>query len=89
VEPRADAVARTRIEVDQGAPAVVGILAAGDEAVLLEVPNEAARGGQREVDASRELTNGGRPHSSDVGEQPDVSPTDRRRLAEQRHQVVR
>ena len=66
--------------MDDGSAAVLGVLAAIDERVLLEVACDPARRGEREAELPGELADGARlvPVGGDVDEHRDVARADRR-----------
>ena len=88
VDPGFDLLLRERVQVDERAPAVVGVLAAVDESVVLEVTRELAGGGQRQTQLGRDFAHRAWALRRDVREHRDVPTAERRLLADQREQFV-
>lgn len=55
LDPRVHLPGLCRVEVDDGAAPVLGVLAPPDESGVLEVAGETARGGQRQPESGRDL----------------------------------
>ena len=79
----------SRVEPDEGAPPVGGVLTAVDEAMVLELADELARGGQREAELARDLADRPLAFGGDVGEHTDVAATERRVAADEVEQLRR
>ncbi len=88
-DPRLDVGCRVGTEPDERAPAVVGVLAAPDEPVVLELPGQLARRGQREAELGGELADRLLALGADVGEHADVAPAERRVAVDEREQLGR
>lgn len=88
VDPGLHLLLRERVQVDERAPAVVGVLAAVDERVVLEVARELAGGGQRQAQLRGDFPHRAGPFRRDVREHADVPAAERRLPADQREQLV-
>ena len=87
-EPRSHVLRRVVVQRDHGAAAVGGVFAALQEAMLLEVPDQLARGRQRQAELARHVSNRALALVADVREDGDVPPAERR-LAVHEHQELR
>ena len=67
---------RLRVERDDGSAAVVGVFAAVDEAVCLELGRQLARRRQRDAERLSDLAHRLRTFGADVGECRDVPPAE-------------
>ena len=65
------------VQADERAPAIVGILAALDEVVALELRRQLARSRQRQPELERELADRALAARADVGEHRDVAAAER------------
>lgn len=88
-EPREDLLRRERVQLDDGAAPVVGVLAAPDELVFLEVARELARCGERQPDLGGDLADRALALRRHVGEDGDVARPERRGPADEREQLRR
>jgi hypothetical protein len=88
LEPRAHALGRERVQVDDGAAAVVCVLAAVNERAVLEVAGQLARGRERQPELARELADGALSLGADVSEHRHVPAGEPRAGADERQQVV-
>jgi hypothetical protein len=79
VEPCTDGRRGLLVELDDRAAAVVRILAAADEAVVLELGRQLARRGEGEAETARELPDGLSLARPDLREDGDVPAADPRR----------
>ena len=76
-------------ELDDRPPAVVRILAALEQVVVLEVAHELARRRQRQAEPAREVAHRARPLRRDVGEDRDVAAAQAGFAVDQRQQLRR
>jgi hypothetical protein len=77
------------VQIDERAAAVVGVLTAMDEGVILEVASELACSGQRQAELGGDLAHRARPFRRDVREHGDVPPAERGFPADELQQLVR
>jgi hypothetical protein len=77
---------RRRVERDDGAPPVVWILAAVDEAVCLELGRQLARRRERDAHSLGNLAHRLRPLGADLGQRCDVPPAERGLARDERQQ---
>jgi hypothetical protein len=87
-EPRPYPVRRERIQVDDGAAPIVDVLAAVDEAEVLEFPGQLAGGRQRQFQLPCELAHGPLALGPDVGENGDVAAREPGLAADEGQKVV-
>jgi len=88
LEPGAHALGGERVEVDDGAAAVVRVLPTVDERTVLEVAGELARRREREPELARELSDRPLALGADVREHGHVAPRQPWLRADEREQVV-
>ena len=71
-QPGAHAFRRECVQLDDGAPAIIDMLAPAHERVVLELSSQLARRGQGQPELARDLTDGSRALGADVREHRDV-----------------
>jgi hypothetical protein len=72
-QPGTHAFRRERVQLDDGAPAVVDMLAPSHESVVLELSSQLAGGGQGQPELACDLPHRSRPLSADMGEHRDMT----------------
>jgi hypothetical protein len=73
-EPLLDARRGRGVELDDGPPAIVWVLAPGDKPVALELGRDLAGRGKRQPERARELADRLAGRCADLREQSDVAP---------------
>jgi hypothetical protein len=86
-EPRAHLPLRQRVQVDDRSAPIVGVLAAADELVVLEVARELARGGEGEPELRCDLADRPPALGRHVREHGDVPRAERWAAADEREQL--